>query len=203
MILIADKNLNKFAYPVFPIKGREITHPHTASYGTSHFICAEGHMKPKNWMIMDIFGTYIYHGVYKLPNEPLNLSRKIMKMYDRPVINMSANGITEDIINQLIDSSSSSTDGIIDKEYYMSLFKKPCFYNFVPRPISEYIFNEGRMKKQFPFLKKYSSTQLCEMIHETANCKIGMRYPVRYFAAKVIISKLNMPITIARAACSR
>jgi len=126
MILVADKNLNKFAYPVFPIKGREITHPHTASYGTSHFICAEGHMKPRNWMIMDILGTYIYHYLHKPPNEPLNLCRKIMKMYDKAVINMSNNGITEDIINQLIDSSSSSTDESLIGILHVFI-KMPCF----------------------------------------------------------------------------
>ena len=62
MHLVSEKNLNKFAYPVFPIKGREIKHPYTA--GEGKFICTAGYMKPENWMIMDVLGTYICHRIF-------------------------------------------------------------------------------------------------------------------------------------------
>ena len=64
MKLAAEKNLNKFAFPVISLKGKPVNYPFKASYGSLDFGCGSGIFGPKNWMIMDVLGTYIIHSTY-------------------------------------------------------------------------------------------------------------------------------------------
>jgi hypothetical protein len=180
MILIADKNLNKFGYPVFPIKGREIKHPYTASYENRNFNCTAGYMKPENWMIMDILGTYIYHKAYNSSGDAINYGKKTLSMHNPRVQHTSKQGLHRDILNMLLNASLSSNDGIINPDYYKSLASNR-FREYTLRPILSGKIVEGVLKNIYPFLKKYSSIQFQDIIRNTANCKIGMTYPVRYY----------------------
>ena len=45
-------------------------------------------------------------------------------------------------------------------------------------------FTDTYLKKQLPFLKKYSSKRLFEMITSTSKCQMQMNYPIRFFDGK-------------------
>jgi len=64
MKLAAEKNLNKYAFPVINLKGKQVSYPVNISYNTWGFGCAEGIFGPKNWMILDIPGTHMIHQKY-------------------------------------------------------------------------------------------------------------------------------------------
>ena len=76
MILITEKNLNKYAYPVFSAKGRKIETPFVIADPTGKFVCQEGQMKPINWLVMDILATYIFHYGYRTPSDPIDCNKK-------------------------------------------------------------------------------------------------------------------------------
>jgi len=62
---IAEKNLNKYSLPIYPIKGRPIEkYPVGAKWNNNIFIVEQGSWSPKNLMIMDILGTIIVHSSY-------------------------------------------------------------------------------------------------------------------------------------------
>lgn len=180
MHLVSEKNLNKFAYPVFPIKGRNIAHPYTA--GEGKFICTAGYMKPENWMIMDIFGTCLIQHIYKTPGDKINFGKKIPTMAKPEVHKMSQSGLNKEMLHRMREASLQTKDGLIDLEYYNSLPIRTCESSgFQIRPIMDISITDAYLKKHLHFLKKYSSSKLHDIIQDTYNCKVEMRYPIRYY----------------------
>jgi hypothetical protein len=94
MKLAAEKNLNKFAFPLFSIKGRKIVNPCSVSYSTFGFSCEQGEFGPKNRMIMDILGTYIIHLLYNTEEGKIEFRHKIPTQNDPRVKQKSSFGIS-------------------------------------------------------------------------------------------------------------
>ena len=45
-------------------------------------------------------------------------------------------------------------------------------------------FDDGILRKELQFLKKYSSVQIQEMIRQTSRCTLRLNYPIRFFNGK-------------------
>jgi len=190
MILVTEKNLNKFAYPVFSAKGRNITTPYSIEESTGKFICQEGFMKPSNWIMMDILGTYIYHVAYRHPQDPIDCNKKKYNAKDSEAYYTSRYGMNEDVLDALIRRSQDYKTGIIDDAEYKEITED--YYHdrdIPPRKIITLNLTDGDLKKHFPFLKEYSSLDILNMIESTADCKVGMMYPVRFLDMESTHSK--------------
>jgi hypothetical protein len=191
MILVTEKNLNKYAYPVFSAKGRKIVTPFVIADPTGKFVCQEGLMKPSNWTVMDILATYIYHRAYRNPGDPLDCNKKKYTAKDSEVYSTSRVGIHEDVLVALVRRSQEHRAGIIDDTELQEIMQDNyyCYFyrNVTPPPPRNIItlnLTDGELKKNFPFLKKYTSLDICRMFESTATCKVGMRYPVRFLDGK-------------------
>jgi hypothetical protein len=50
--------------------------------------------------------------------------------------------------------------------------------------IKTVILNDGQLRRELPFLRKYSSKQIMEMIVQTYKCQLWMNYPICYYTGK-------------------
>ena len=183
MKLAAEKNLNKFAFPLFSIKGRKIVNPCRVSYSTFGFQLDTGEFGPKNWMVMDILGTYAIHRLFNDRDGKVEFIHKIPTQNDPRVKKASRFGASFKLLAYLVKAMTPISGGIIPEAYYgedayfrdidpqHARIKRPSTMNFT----------DSYLKEQIPFLKKYSSNQIAEFFKETSECSIRMNFPVRFF----------------------
>jgi len=186
MKLAAEKNLNKFAFPLFSIKGRQIVNPCRVSYNTFGFSCEQGEFGPKNWMIMDILGTYIIHRVYNVRKGKVEFIHKIPTLKNPRVQQKSSLGISYKLLQFLVKGMRPTTEGIIPEAYYSDDANlRDIDPNWLRiKKVQTINFTDGYLKEQIPFLEKYSSRQIGEMIQKTSECVVRMNLPVRFFDGK-------------------
>ncbi len=181
MILVTEKNLNKYAYPVFGAKGRKIETPFVIAYPMEKFVCQEGLMKPSNWIVMDILATYVFHYRYRSPSGQIDSNCKKSKATERTVYDGSRVGINEDVLDALVRRSHQDRTGLIDESDYKDIMNNYYFdRSFPPRNIPQFTFTDRELKLQIPFLKEYTSLDIYNMFKSTSECKVGMWYPVRF-----------------------
>ena len=185
MKLAAEKNLNKFAFPVMNLKGKQITYPVNIHYHTWGFGCGKGIFGPKNWMILDILGTYAIHQSYNNTHGgKIEFKDRIPTSKDKRVESISGMYMSNELLKFVFKRHAGFDGGILPDYLYndeTALVKDPgSNYKRIKKVISIKV-NDGDLKKQLPFLKKYSSVQLQEIIKQTAECNIIMNYPVRFF----------------------
>jgi hypothetical protein len=53
----------------------------------------------------------------------------------------------------------------------------------IKKPVT-IILNDGQLRRELPFLRKYSSKRIMEMIIQTSKCELWMNYPVCYYTGK-------------------
>jgi len=181
MKLAAEKNLNKFAFPLFSIKGRKIVNPCSASHSTFGIQLDRGEFGPKNWLVMDILGTLIIHTGYNFRNGKAEFVHKIPTQNDPRVKNASGQNISYKLLTYLANNMTS--EGIIPEDFYQ---EDTDLHYIDPqhrriKKVRSLAFTDSYLKEQIPFLAKYSSNQLHEMIRKTAECSVRMSFPVRFF----------------------
>ena len=139
-------------------------------------------MRAANWFVLDILATYVFHYIFKrAPSAPIEFNDKKPKANDRIVQEGSQMGIHEDMLDALITRSYADKTGVIDESEYKSI-QGGYYYDRTqpPRNIPQISFTDGELKKQVPLLRKYTSLDIYNMFRNTADCKVGMRYPVRF-----------------------
>lgn len=142
-------------------------------------------MKPSNWIVMDILGTYIYHMAYRNPGDPIDCNKKKYTSDDHVVYETSRRGIHEHVLDSLIRKSQDEKASIIDEYEYKELVAENYYdRNIPPRPILTLRLTDGVLKKHFPFLKEYTSVNIHNMFKSAADCKVGMYYPVRFLEGR-------------------
>lgn len=147
-------------------------------------------MKPSNWIVMDILGTYIYHSAYRYPDDPIDCNKKKYKATSYEAYATSRVGIHEHVLDALIRKSQDDKTGAIDENEYIELVADNYYDRDIPpRPIAMLRLTDGVLKKHFPFLKEYTSVNIHNMFKSTADCKVGMNYPVRFLEGKSTHSK--------------
>jgi hypothetical protein len=203
MKLAAEKNLNKFAFPVFNIKGRKIAYPFKAAVGNSFgFGCERGTFGPKNLMLMDILGTYIIHGWFNKKDGKVEFKHKIPTSNDPRVKHLSSLYISYKLLKYITGKLSPVHEGIIP-DFLYSLENK--LEDIDPlkkrskKPV-QISLTDSYLKQEVSFLADYSSRQLHDLIKQTGECVLRMNYPIRFFDGKAYqnfpFNNYNFPCTL-------
>lgn len=184
--LASEKCLNKFSYPVKSTKGKIISgSPVWFEWNGLGFSCEGGVFSEKERMIADIVCSEIIHRLYNtLPNQPTDYSKRIPTQRETMVKENSSKYITKKLLIQFLLDNQNNSTCIIPEGYYIEekiLSKEIDGINSrVKKPVT-IILNDGHLRRQLPFMKKYTSVQISKMIKQTANVRLKMKFPVRFF----------------------
>ena len=187
--LACEKNLNKYVYPVVKRNHKQITYPFEIKDNGRVFTCDQGIFGAKNFMIMDILGTYAIHGVYNkmLKGREINFHDKIPTPTDHYVKKLSGHKLSRKILDyatfRLTNSCADIVPDTMTMEFYSTMKDVDPPIESMKECISISI-NDGFLRNQLPFLRKYSSVNIRDMIIDTARCKIKTYYPIRFFDGK-------------------
>jgi len=178
MKLASEKSFNRGICPVMNIKGKTVKYPLIIKHKTFEFACGKGILGPKQMMIMDIIGTQLIHQVYR--NQ--SFSDRIPTPKDPRVQTISAQSMSRKLLKYVCGNLSKSDKGIIPQAWYdrdgrLSEIDKDNPRLKIPCSITV---NDGVLRNQLPFLKKYSSLQIRDMIQQTHECIVWMNYPIRF-----------------------
>jgi hypothetical protein len=185
--LVAEKNLNKFTYPVINIKGKRTNYPYSINWNQKVFICKKGLFGSKERMLMDIFGTLTMHSAYNQVTEfePIFL-RRIPTSNDPNVKKASNLFISKKLLDWFFYEKERDpwNDTIAPGYFGGSNYSIPIAVDGrnqrMKKPRTLY-FSDTFLKKQLPFLKKYSSKRILEMIERTSECEFQFDYPIRFY----------------------
>ena len=182
MKLASEKSLNRGICPVINIKGKTVTYPFIVKHKTFEFRCDRGTLGPKQMMVMDIIGTSLIHYVYG----NTNFSGRIPTPKDIRVLKMSAQCMSYKLLKYVTEHLSTSDRGKIPTGWYSDEGRLYEIDRENPRIKKAFRLklNDGFLRKQLPFLRKYSSLQIQKMIEQTAECTLQLNYPIRFFNGK-------------------
>ncbi len=180
--LASEKSFNRGVCPVMNIKGKTVTYPFKLQYNNFNLQSGRGILGPKQMMIMDIIGTKLIHYLYGNQDFsgriPLN-NEKIVK--EKSGLYMSAK-----LLKYVKEKLSPLDEGIIPESWYdkegklVSIDKA---HTRIKTPLTVDL-NDGELRRELPFLAKYSSKQIQEMIIQTYECSVWMNYPVCFYTGK-------------------
>ena len=188
MKLAAEKNLNKYAFPVINLKGKTVDYPFVIEHGSWGFACEKGIFGPKNWMILDIFGTYIIHQMYNNTHGgEILFADRIPTPNDKRVKYLSNSHVSYKLLKFIVGRLGSYTGGVIPEAYYSDEGLIPPEidpHNHRMKKVQSIKTTDSDLKNQLPFLKKYSSNQIRDIIGQTSECLVRMNLPIRFFDGK-------------------
>lgn len=201
MKLAAEKNLNKFAFPVFSIKGRKITYPYKVVHNSFGFMCERGTFGPKNWMIMDILGTYIIHNWYNKRDGKVEFKHKIPTSNDPNTKRMSSAFVSYKLLKYVTSKFSAAHQGIIPASFYSDegYLREIDPLNKRIKKAVEIRVTDAYLKQEIPILNQYSSRQIFDTVKQTGEYVVRMNYPIRFFDGKIY---QNFPFNNYKFPCS-
>lgn len=184
--IASEKFFNRHIFPVIKVvHHNEIHYPYTASWGSDNMVCTQGVMGPRHMMILDALGTYVIHYYQKMIYK-----RNVIDFYDRlptcrdnAVKRLSGAFISFELLQHVLKESRKSSDGKIPPEWYddAKLLKNvDAFWGRMKKVVTITI-DDSTLVKELPYLKRYSSLKLMELIVQTSEFKVMMHYPIRYF----------------------
>lgn len=178
--LASEKNLNKFIYPIFNVKGREIEYP---VIHKDKFECYQGHIGARNLMLLDIFTTIIIQ-MYINRSATNFFFNKIHSERNKRAKEFSSYHVCQSNIRGFLAYMNENKLEIIPQEICRKSFEEdPDEFGKMRREI-DYSLSDTFLRKNLPILSKFSSKQLHDLILETANVKVRMIYPMRYYDLK-------------------
>lgn len=179
IIFAAEKNLNKFAFPVFSIKGRPVNYPCSYKYNDYTFSCEQGRLGPGNWMMMDLLGTIMIQNMSKQTGT-LDFTRKIPTQRDYHVKVRSEHHISMRRLEDLVQHVNESGSDLIAPDFCMQSLEDEINCDRI-RAVVEFAFSDSVLMKKIPYLNKYSSKEFHDLLVETSELRLSMRYPTRYY----------------------
>jgi predicted DNA-binding protein len=182
MKLASEKCFNRTICPVMNIKGKTVTYPLTVKHKTFWFRCDRGILGPKQMMIMDIIGTKLIHGVYGNSS----FSDRIPTYNEIRVKKISGQWMSYKLLKYVTENLSTTHGGEIPKSWYSEEGRLSEIDKDNQRIKSALVItlNDGVLRKELPFLRKYSYVQIEKMITQTAECILKLNYPIRFFNGK-------------------
>jgi len=188
MKLAAERNLNKFVFPIFSHKNRQIDrYPYPAQHRLLKFFLDQGEFGPKNLMVLDVLATYLIHVRYNVRDEIFEFKHKIPTQNDGRVKNNSRAKMTPKDIDFLKERLTlADSEGYLHREEFPpdSVLR---YMDPEKQGMKKFLTIRGRdsfLRQQIPALKSYSSNEIYKMIKDTSQTKVRMSYPVRYFDGK-------------------
>lgn len=182
MKLASEKSLNRGICPVMNIKGKTVTYPFQLQYNNFHFACNQGILGAKQMMVMDIIGTQLIHYLHK----NLNFSGRIPTPKEKRVKEISGQYMSAKLLKYMAEHLSPANQGLISEGWYGEegrLQDIDKAHGRIKKPIS-IVLNDGDLRRELPFLRKYTSKQIEEMIKQTSNCILWMNFPVYIHTGK-------------------
>jgi hypothetical protein len=182
MKLASEKSLNRGICPIINIKGKTVSYPFQLKYNNFHLQCAQGIFGAKQMMIMDIIGTQLIH----LSHGNLDFSGRIPQYTEKLVKQTSSQHISSKLLKYVREHLAPALQGRIPDGWYSEegrLQDVDNKHSRIKTPMS-IVLNDGQLRKELPFLRKYSSKQIKEMIIQTNNCVLWMNYPVSVYTGK-------------------
>jgi hypothetical protein len=180
--LASEKSFNRSICPVMNIKGKTVTYPFVLKYDNFHLQSGRGILGPKNMMIMDIIGTKLIHFLH----ENQSFSSRIPMSNEKSVKALSGKFMSAKLIGYMTGHLSPLQEGKIPEGWYSeegklsdideehTRIKKPLFITL----------NDGNLRRELPFLRKYSSKQIHDIIVQTSECVLWMNYPICIYTGK-------------------
>jgi hypothetical protein len=182
MKLASEKSFNRGICPVMNIKGKIVQYPFYFADKNIKFACGKGLLGPKHMMIMDILGTCLIHFLY----DNKSFADRIPTSQEKQVRVKSSDHMSYALIKFFTEHLSPIDQGIIPEGWYSDdgkLYDIDKTNTRIKRAMTIKL-NDGFLKKDLPFLKKYSSLQISEMIKQTSECIINMNFPIRHYNIK-------------------
>lgn len=203
--LAAERHLNKNIFPVMSVKGKEIGYPFIKTYKDRKMRCTAGKFGPKNMMMMDILGTATIHWFMNMgKDEPISFTSRIPTEKNAKIKYVSGAYVSHKILSYVIRYLREYRDGCIPSY----LYEENSLPDSVDRTYGRikiprtFRISDSYLKDQLPFLRRYSSKELCELITSTGKCAFEMVYPIRYFDGKnyqnYLFNNINYPSTFYR-----
>jgi hypothetical protein len=182
MKLASEKCFNRAICPVMNIKGKIVKYPLVVKHKTFGFRCDRGILGPKQMMIMDIIGTKLIHSVYGNSS----FSDRIPTPNETRVKNVSARWMSYKLLKYVTENLSTTHEGKIPESWRSEKGLLHEIDKDKPRIKDAVVLtlNDGVLRKELPFLRKYSSVQIEKMIRQTAECILKLNYPIRFFNGK-------------------
>lgn len=180
--LASEKSFNRCICPVIKIKGKTVTYPLKVQQGNFQFEVGRGILGPKQMMIMDIIGTKLIHTVYK--NQ--DFSGRIPMSDEKLVKKVSGRYMSAKLLEYVTSNLSPLDKGKIKEFLYDDDGKLHLIdsdHSKIKKPATV-VLNDGLLRKELPFLKKYSSKQIEQMIINAGYCAIRMNYPIFFYNGK-------------------
>jgi hypothetical protein len=156
-----------------------MTYPFELKYNNFHLKSIHGILGAKQMMILDIIGTKLIH----LLHDNQDFSGRIPQNTEKSVKQVSGQYMSTKLLKFLmanlprtgkIPESYSENGRLSDADELHGRIKKPLTITL----------NDGQLRRELPFLRKYSSQQIAEMIIQTYECILQMNYPVCYYTGK-------------------
>lgn len=182
MKLASEKSFNRGICPVMNVKGKTVSYPFVVKNKTFTFRSDYGILGPKQMMIMDIIGTKLIHNVFE--NE--NFSGRIPIPKDKMVKELSGKYMSYKLLKYVTTHISPMYEGKIPEGWYSSEGKLCDIDKENPRIKNAtcVVLNDGQLRKELPFLKKYSSKQIQDMIIKTSESVLQMNFPIQFYDGK-------------------
>jgi hypothetical protein len=185
MKLAAERNLNKFLFPIFTIMGRPIdNYPYHAQYNMLELFCDKREFGAKNWMIMDVLGTYLIHKCYNLNDGILEFKHTIPTSKDRRVMDVSGYKMGHGQINYLMEQiryCHKEQNYLSEDVAQDSLLRYIDPANQGMKMIQTLKVKDSFLRQQVAPLRPYTSTEIHEMLKGTSEFMVRMMYSIRYF----------------------
>jgi hypothetical protein len=175
--LASEKSFNRSICPVMNIKGKTVTYPFELKYNNFRLASGQGILGPKQMMVMDIVGTKLIHLFYG----DQNFSDRIPTPKEKPVIKASGQYMSAKLLKYVTENLSPLNESWYSKEG--KLFHIDKQHARIKKPLI-IVLNDGNLRSELPFLRKYSSKQIQDMIIQTSENVLWMNYPVCYFNGK-------------------
>jgi hypothetical protein len=182
MKLASEKSFNRSICPVMNIKGKTVTYPFELKYNNFCFVSGCGILGPKEMMIMDIMGTKLIH----FCNGDQNFSDRIPTNNEKRIKEASGKYMSAKLIKYVRGNLTQQHKGIIPESWYdiigrlFHIDKKHCR---IKKALTIEL-DDGNLRKELPFLRKYSSKQIAKMIIQTSECVLWMNYPICFHTGK-------------------
>lgn len=180
--LASEKSFNRSVCPVMNIKGKTVTYPFILKFNNFHLQSGRGILGPKQMMVMDIIGTKLIHILHK--NQ--GFSDRIPLSDEKLVKKLSGEFMSAKLIKFVIGNLSPLHEGKIPEGWYSpegKLYDIDKTHARIKTPLI-IVLNDGTLRRELPFLRKYSSKQIQEMIIQTSRCVLRMNYPICIYTGK-------------------
>lgn len=180
--LASDKSFNRYICPLMNIKGKAMQYPFELKYNNYHLRCSQGMMGPKQMMIMDIIGTQFILWLYGNSS----YSNRIPTSNEKTVKEKSGQLMSSKLLKFMNEHLPRPNKGLIPETWYSDegrLSNVDDKHARIKKP-QIIVLNDGALRKELPFLRKYSSRQIGEMIIQTSNCVLWMNYPICFYTGK-------------------